>query len=767
MSGVDIAAPAAPVIAAGTPSHPGPSVREGTIAVTEAFGPKAANHVSAAELAAQSRAKALVEAASHPTPGELRPSVRESTIAMTKLYKPKTANHVPPSELPKSQTIVPQVDRPARYSVAPIQIKTSTTTTTTPEGAVSKVPAAATQSAAAAADVVTEAPVATTAEPVAPEVEKLAASPEGALRGADGRLPSVRESIIAATKQHGPKAAHHTPASELPAAEVAIPEAERPAAQHQQQPSLVSRAAATVAAVVRPAPAAEAPVPAVPELIARDIEGRLPSVRESTIAMTQKYGPKMPNHVPPSELSKPVAAVVSNTAVAAERGAVRQVAKAAPATNAPVKGDHRPYAVTIPAAKAVQQRTGSGSLLAKPIREWDSQDIKQAATQVMENKIVMGALAVGAAALTVFSVYKGVEMYNHYRLGQSIAEVEREKPTVVHLYIHRRSPLAPSVSIPCTRIETLLRLARVPYEAHVISDPTVSPNGELPFVVFSGLRIAGAQDITDALARELDVSLDRDLSCEDQATGVALMSAVQYSLTRGYMRAVHVDRPDVMRPYYSEMNRTPDWVTQFALRRMQKRLSDVNNTSGYSQLSSEQYVHELLRDVRAIEALLERHTYLFSSDYPSSYDCALYAWLLPVVAMEDAAEVNEAFAYIVESELLTNFVRRMTELAFPDLDELVCGQQLEEGTEEEREPSSQQQPRQSSLTSEEEHTPTSRERSKSQSSSSSVKRLRMRPSESPRRTSEPPSTVATEEGVGEADLQIRPSQHEVRLPGEA
>ena len=765
MSEVDIAAPAMPVIPAGTPSSLGPSVREGTIAVTKAFGPKTATHVSAAELAARERAKLLANTEQNSLnslgPDGLRPSVRESTIAMTEQHGPKVANHIPPSELPKSQTALPQVSRPTRYPEGPFE-----KATTAP--AVTEAPTAAAPPAVAPA-VVEAAPEVTTA----PAVTEAPVVVEGSLRDAEGRLPSVRESTIAATKQNGPKVANHVPANELPAAQTAIAEVEQPAAGVARS-SVASMAAATVATVVGPrVEVAEAPVPAVAELVIRDTNGRLPSVRESTIAMTQKYGPKQPNHIPPGGLNKPAAAAVTAAPVATPVAPVMappekagaQLVKAAPVTKVHVQADHRLHAVTVPAAKNVQH-VGSGSLLAKPIREWDKQDLKQAATQVMENKVVMTALAVGAAALTVFSVYKGVEMYNRYRLGQSIAEVEREKPAVVHLYIHRRSPLAPSVSIPCTWIETLLRLARVPYEAHVISDPSVSPNGELPFVVFSGLRVAGAQDIIDALARDLDVSLDRDLSREDQATGVALLSAVRYSLTRGYMRSVHVDRPDVMRPYYSEMNRTPDWVTRFALRRMQRRLSDVNDTSGYSQLSSAQYVHELLRDVRAIEALLEHHTYLFSSDYPCSYDCALYAWLLPVVAMEDAAEVNEAFAYIVESELLTNFVRRMTELAFPDLDELVYGQ-LEEG--EETEAASQQH----SVTSEDEHTPASREQSRVQVSSSSVKRPRMRLSESLRRTADPASVAestaepaAGTEWEEEADSLARPSQREVRLPGE-
>ncbi|KPA79243.1 putative mitochondrial hypothetical protein [Leptomonas pyrrhocoris] len=747
MSEVDVATPAAPVIPTGTPSRPGPSVREGTIAITEAFGPKRGNYVSAAELAARERAKLSTELQNPAAaPHVLLPSVRESTIAMTEQYGPKTANHVPASELPKSQTVVPVVDRPSRYPEGPTQ-KTPTVAAT---------PASEVPSSTAPAPAVEEAVITEAAEPAAaPEVSNAPATNDG-LHSSDGKLPSVRESTIAATEQNGPKVGHHVPPSELPAEQTAIPEVGRPSSQvrHSTATSLMTT---TVAAVAEPPSAVPVAETGVPELMVQDAAGRLPSTRESTIAMTQRYGPKQPNHVPPSGLSKPTTATPPAAAAVSMAKPSGPLATPAPAPVARVRSDRCPHAVTVPAAKDVQ-RAGSGSLRAKPIREWRAQDVKQAAAQMADNKVFMTALAVGAAALTVFSVYKGVSLYNHYRLNQSIAAVERERPTVVHLYIHRRSPLAPSVSMPCTRVETLLRLARVPYEAHVISDTSVSPNGELPFIVFSGLRIAEPLEITNALARELDANLDRDLSPQDQATGVALLSAVRYSLTRGYMRSVHVDRPDVMKPYYSEMNRTPDWVTWFSLRCMQRQLTDVNETSGYSQLSSEQYVRELLRDVRAMEALLEHHTYLFSSDYPCSYDCALYAWLLPVVAMEDAAEVNEAFAYIVESELLTNYVRRMTELAFPDLDELVYGQ-LEEG---DREEGGAPQHQQQQLTSEEERSSYSREQSRSQTSSPSGRRPRMRLSESRRRTTEP--GAADEDG--EADLQTRPSQREMRLPGE-
>ncbi|CAD2219806.1 Glutathione S-transferase N-terminal domain/Outer mitochondrial membrane transport complex protein, putative [Angomonas deanei] len=300
-----------------------------------------------------------------------------------------------------------------------------------------------------------------------------------------------------------------------------------------------------------------------------------------------------------------------------------------------------------------------------------SSKITALGSSLMQNRLFMSAFAVGAAALTVFSIYKGVELYNRYCLNRAITEMQQKELQTVHLYIHHRSPLSPSISIPCTRIETYLRVAKIPYEAHCISDPSVSPNGHLPFIVYDNQRVAGPQQIVDFLASTFNVFLDNQLTDDQYATGVAVMKALEYSLVRGYMRSIHVERPDLIRPYYSEMHHTPDFITRIALSRLRAHIEETNDTSGYNRLTSEQFQFELAKDAKAIETLLSRHAYLFSDAYPSSFDCALYAWLLPIVAMEDAADVNAVFEYIVASESLTNFVRRMTELAFPDLDELV------------------------------------------------------------------------------------------------
>lgn len=539
-------------------------------------------------------------------------------------------------------------------------------------------------------------------------------------------LPSGRESTLATTALHGPKAANHIPPSALPVSETILPVVDRPTYYPEGPPSqpgsLLSPEAVldgikdSVAAVVgrreSQAAAVPSPVPIAEALITRDANGRLPSVRESTIIMTEQLRQQSGHAVAPQ----------------AVRGAVVAAGPvvAAPHPTEVVSGRQ--------AAAAVGAMPPVG--LKKPLSQWETTDVSEAVHQVAENPIIMGAIAIGAAALTIFSVYKGVEWFNRYRLSRCIAEVERERPSVIHLYIHRRSPLSPSVSIPCTRVETFLRLAKLPYEAHVISDASVSPNGELPFAVFKGLRVAGAQNIIDSIGRELGVSLDGDLSRDEVATGVALVSAVQYSLTRGYLRSVHVEHPAVMRPYYAEMDQKPEWITRIVLHRMRRRLSDVDKASGYSQLSPEQYVNELLKDIHAVEALLHHHHYLFSSDSPSSYDCSLYAWLLPIVAMEDAAEVNNAFAYVVESEILTNFVRRMTELAFPDLDELVIGEWEEEAEED----------------------------------STDKRQVSQAPSLSPSQPSENCSDISASLNAG-ADLEpsassVRPSQVELRIPGE-
>src|SRR5258706_12095462 len=76
----------------------------------------------------------------------------------------------------------------------------------------------------------------------------------------------------------------------------------------------------------------------------------------------------------------------------------------------------------------------------------------------------------------------------------------------------------PNLSPFCCKLETWLRIVRVPYEIIETPDPRKGPKRKLPFIEDSGVRIADTSIIIDHLKRTRDVDPDARLDAPQRAT---------------------------------------------------------------------------------------------------------------------------------------------------------------------------------------------------------------------------------------------------------
>jgi glutathione S-transferase len=81
----------------------------------------------------------------------------------------------------------------------------------------------------------------------------------------------------------------------------------------------------------------------------------------------------------------------------------------------------------------------------------------------------------------------------------------------------------PNVSPFCCKLETWLRIARVPYEVVDTPDPRKGPKGKLPFIEDAGVRIADTSLIVDHLVktRGVDPDAPQRLATRDRAPRAA------------------------------------------------------------------------------------------------------------------------------------------------------------------------------------------------------------------------------------------------------
>lgn len=90
-------------------------------------------------------------------------------------------------------------------------------------------------------------------------------------------------------------------------------------------------------------------------------------------------------------------------------------------------------------------------------------------------------------------------VYRLVREAQRNAFFRSLEKDVVHLFMTPRWSHGPNPFAYCVKIETFLRLAKIPYVVHFTNDSTLSPNGKLPFIVHNGLKFTDSEFIMQYL----------------------------------------------------------------------------------------------------------------------------------------------------------------------------------------------------------------------------------------------------------------------------
>mmetsp|Transcript_11596 Transcript_11596/g.13360 ORF Transcript_11596/g.13360 Transcript_11596/m.13360 type:complete len:312 (+) Transcript_11596:31-966(+) len=256
----------------------------------------------------------------------------------------------------------------------------------------------------------------------------------------------------------------------------------------------------------------------------------------------------------------------------------------------------------------------------------------------------------------------------------ALASLEKD---MVHIFVFPRWSRGVSFSAPCLRLEAFLRLNHIPYVAHFTMDTSNSPTERLPYIVYNGEVIADSEFAAQYLTKKLGLQCNASLSAHDDAIGLAARRLVEGSLQYATYRTMSVDHPSSLVSVFSREFRIPRFAAAYFVRSMRQRTISMLNGIGFGDLTDVEYRSEMLRDLRALEALIGTKPFLLG-DAPSSYDANVYAALAIPMQMTEI-ETSE-FAYIRNSAVLTSYVARVAALLFPDMGVMTSAASLAQTT---------------------------------------------------------------------------------------
>jgi len=100
-----------------------------------------------------------------------------------------------------------------------------------------------------------------------------------------------------------------------------------------------------------------------------------------------------------------------------------------------------------------------------------------------------------------------------------------EKPKVVILHQFERSSYIPNLSPPCLKLETYLRMAKIPYECDFGFKP--SKKGKMPWIEYNGQEIADSNFCIEFLNKEFRVDVDEGLTDEQRGVARAVLVMIE------------------------------------------------------------------------------------------------------------------------------------------------------------------------------------------------------------------------------------------------
>ncbi|XP_078675406.1 failed axon connections-like [Branchiostoma floridae x Branchiostoma belcheri] len=259
-------------------------------------------------------------------------------------------------------------------------------------------------------------------------------------------------------------------------------------------------------------------------------------------------------------------------------------------------------------------------------------------------------------------VVAGLLTLRQLRKWRKKGKKEEHKKDVVYLYGFNRTKFQPSISGPCLKVETWLRMAGVKYElVDALKSGRRSKYGQLPFVELNGTEIADSNIIIQRLARHFNADIDADLSPEQQATALAVTRMVEEHTKWTMYNYYFVERMDLFGQIIGLPG--PKIIHWLICNRISKMMRNKLSHQGVGRHSNTEVYQLGNADIRALSTLLGDKPFLMGSK-PTTVDASVFAHLAWLVYLQLPSPHRQVI--INSCSNLLDYCDRMKDQFYPD-----------------------------------------------------------------------------------------------------
>jgi glutathione S-transferase len=220
----------------------------------------------------------------------------------------------------------------------------------------------------------------------------------------------------------------------------------------------------------------------------------------------------------------------------------------------------------------------------------------------------------------------------------------------------------PNLSPFCCKLETWLRIAGIPYEIEITTNPRKGPRGKLPFVDDGGVIVADTTIIIDHLKRTRGVDPDAGLDASQRAIALLVQRTLEehYAFVLAY---THLIREEGQRHTNDRFDALPTLVRPLVSHLVEKQVGKILWFQGLTRNSHEEIVESALRDWRAVLTVMGPGPYFFGNT-PSSIDAVVFGTLASSVLTPIDTPIR---SFLRSQPGCLDYAERMRTRFFPEL----------------------------------------------------------------------------------------------------
>jgi glutathione S-transferase len=232
----------------------------------------------------------------------------------------------------------------------------------------------------------------------------------------------------------------------------------------------------------------------------------------------------------------------------------------------------------------------------------------------------------------------------------------------IKLFVFPRMFAIPNLSPFCCKLETWLRMAKIPYVVVETGDPRTAPRQKLPYIEDAGVRIADSSVIADHLSRTRSIDLDEGLSPNQRATALLVQRTLEehYAFVLAY---THLLRDEGVRHTRARFAQLPSMVRPFVARAVHKNVTRLLWSQGLLRSAHDEIVAAAIADWRAVLTFMSDGPYFFG-DCLTSVDAVVFGALAPTILTPIETPIREFLS--TQPKVLAH-AKQMLDRFFPEL----------------------------------------------------------------------------------------------------